>query len=73
MGGHGMNELRFLRAIRGVSQLEVSKRSGIKQCTLSLLERDYRLLRADELGKIAAALNLNQKELKRLSKHVEQR
>lgn len=59
-----MNAIAELRKALGLSQAELSRRSGIKQQTICMLETGKRKTpRLDTAAKLAAALNCTVDEL----------
>lgn len=53
-----MNDLKRTRVLRGVSQAELSKKSGVAQNAISEIERGIRAPRAKTLRSLAEALNV---------------
>jgi hypothetical protein len=69
-GPRPINQVRLLRAIRGIKQVELSKLAGIPQSILSLVENDWKTLTAEQAEAIIKALELPQaesEELRRIS------
>ena len=56
-------KLRRLRRRAALSQQELAERAGITQETISRLERGHHAARGRTLRKLAAALNVEPKEL----------
>ncbi len=66
-----MNAIAKLRKELGLSQAELSRRSGIKQQTICMLETGKRKTpRLDTAAKLAAALNCTVDELLFASDHT---
>lgn len=66
-----MNAIAELRKALGLSQAELSRRSGIKQQTICMLETGKRKTpRLDTAAKLAAALNCTVDELLFASDHT---
>ncbi len=57
-----MNALRYIRQVKGLSQMELGKRSGIHNQKISMAERGWRELSKEDLKKIALVLRVSTKE-----------
>jgi len=56
--------VKVLRARRGLSQIDLAKKSGVSQCTIGLLEgKGSRMPSVDTLIKLATALEVGEEEL----------
>ena len=51
-----MHLIRFARLLDGISQLELAKKTGIKQTVLSLFENDWKEPKEEEMAKIKKVL-----------------
>jgi len=58
-----MNKLKLTRLLQGISQLELERKSGIRQSTISVIERGYRGAKGYQKKRLAEALGISESEL----------
>lgn len=63
--------LRILRALRGVNQKQLARRSGIHHATISAFERGRQTLQPHHLDRLLSALEVTPRAWEATERHVE--
>ena len=58
-----IHPIKLQRVLRGLTQLELSRQTGIPNNKICLVERGYKTLRTDEIQKICQVLQVAPEQL----------